>query len=105
MITSSITHWCPTCHSTNIVGNGHTTYGAQRCLCPDCGRTRLLVPRRQESITAFAVAALVLHLLPLREAKDRFVISIDRTEWHCGKTPINIFMASLLYQGTAFPLV
>ena len=53
-----------------------------------------------------ATAALVQHLLPV---KDRFVISIDRTEWHFGKTPINIliniFMASLVYDGTAFPLV
>ena len=49
-----------------------------------------------------ATAALVLHLLPV---KDRFVISIDRTEWHFGKTPINVFMASLVYEGTAFPLV
>lgn len=49
-----------------------------------------------------AVAALVLHLLPI---KDRLVISIDRTEWHFGKTPINIFMASVVYDGTAFPLV
>src|SRR5690606_36658473 len=47
-------------------------------------------------------AALVLHLVPI---SDRFVISIDRTEWHFGKTPINILMASLVYQGTAFPLV
>lgn len=48
-----------------------------------------------------ATAALVLHLLPL---KDRFVISIDRTEWHFGTTPINILMASIVYDGTAFPL-
>lgn len=49
-----------------------------------------------------AIASLVLHLLPV---KDRFIISVDRTEWHFGKTPINIFMASLVYEGTAFPLV
>ena len=52
-----------------------------------------------------AVAALVLHLLPRPKAQQRFVISVDRTEWHFGKTPINIFMASIVYQGTAFPLV
>lgn len=52
-----------------------------------------------------ATAALVLHLLPIGEAKNRLVISIDRTEWHFGKTPINIFMASIVHQGTAFPLV
>lgn len=55
-----------------------------------------------------AIAAFVLHLLPVaggRSAKDRLVISLDRTEWHFGKTPINIFMASVVYDGTAFPLV
>lgn len=49
-----------------------------------------------------ATAALVMHLIPV---KDRLVISIDRTEWHFGQTPINILMASVVYQGTAFPLV
>ncbi|MGI9173912.1 MAG: IS4 family transposase, partial [Rhodothermales bacterium] len=49
-----------------------------------------------------AVAAFVLHLLPTDE---RFVIALDRTEWHFGRTPINIFMASLVHDGTAFPLV
>jgi hypothetical protein len=49
-----------------------------------------------------AVAELVLHLLP---QTGRFVIAIDRTNWDFGKTPINIFMASLVHDGTAFPLV
>lgn len=52
-----------------------------------------------------AVAALVLHLLPRPTTGQRFVISIDRTEWHFGKTPVNILMAAIVYQGTAFPLV
>lgn len=56
----------------------------------------------EDKLSQRATAVLVLHLLPV---KERFVISIDRTEWHFGKTPINIFMASLVYQGTAFPLV
>ncbi|HMB92981.1 MAG TPA: IS1 family transposase, partial [Rhodothermales bacterium] len=33
--------------------NGHTTYGAQRCLCHDCHKTRVLVPRRDKSLFAF----------------------------------------------------
>jgi len=33
---------CPNCSSENIVKNGHTTYGAQRCLCHDCGKTRVI---------------------------------------------------------------
>jgi hypothetical protein len=49
-----------------------------------------------------AVAAFVLHLLPQTE---RLVVAIDRTEWHFGKAPINVLMASVVYDGTAFPLV
>ncbi|MEM6782307.1 MAG: hypothetical protein AAF624_01045 [Bacteroidota bacterium] len=49
-----------------------------------------------------AVAAFVLYLLPTTE---RLVIATDRTEWHFGRTPINIFMASVVHDGTAFPLV
>lgn len=49
-----------------------------------------------------AVAAFVLHLLP---EQRRLVIAIDRTTWHFGQTPINIFMASVVHDGTAFPLV
>ena len=76
MITSSITHWCPACHSTNIVKNGHTTYGAWRCLCPDCGRTRLLVPRRQESITAF-IERTLRERLSLRGVARIFGVSVQ----------------------------
>ena len=49
-----------------------------------------------------AVAAFVLHLLP---AHRQLVIAIDRTTWYFGRTPINIFMASVVHDGTAFPLV
>ena len=52
MIVTSIVHWCSACQSTNIVKNGHTSYGAQRCLCHDCHKTRVLVPRRDKSIYA-----------------------------------------------------
>ena len=47
------------------------------------------------------VARLVLWLLPL---KTGFVISIDRTNWEFGQSSINILMASIVYEGTAFPL-
>ena len=49
-----------------------------------------------------AVVAFVLHLLP---AHRQLVIAIDRTTWYFGRTPINIFMASVVHDGTAFPLV
>lgn len=58
MIVTSITHWCPACHSANIVKNGHTACGAQRCLCHDCRKTRVLIPRRHKSINAFVEGAL-----------------------------------------------
>ena len=63
MIVTSIVHWCPTCHSTNIVKNGHTPYGSQRCLCHDCHKTRVLVPRRDKSMLAFIERALRERLL------------------------------------------
>ncbi len=58
MIVTSITHWCPACQSTNIVKNGHTTYGQQRCLCHGCGKTRVLVPRRDSALDRFMEKAL-----------------------------------------------
>lgn len=45
---------------------------------------------------------LILRLLPV--AGD-FVISIDRTNWRFGTIDINILMAGIVYQGTAYPLV
>lgn len=35
----------------------------------------------------------------------KFYIAIDRTNWFWGKTPINIFMASICYEGIAIPLL
>ena len=34
-----------------------------------------------------------------------FVVSIDRTDWYLGETPLNILMLSLIHQGVAFPLL
>lgn len=48
------------------------------------------------------VASLVLKLLGLQAP---FVISIDRTDWYLGETPLNILMLSVVYQGLAFPLL
>lgn len=35
----------------------------------------------------------------------RFIVSIDRTNWKFGTTDINILMAAIVHQGTAFPLI
>src|SRR5215210_5314001 len=48
------------------------------------------------------VAALVIKLLGIAAP---FVISIDRTDWYLGETPLNILMLSLVYKGVAFPLL
>ena len=45
MIVTAVVHCCPNCHSTNILKNDHTCYGAQRCLCHDCGKTRVISRR------------------------------------------------------------
>src|SRR5215210_3134693 len=48
------------------------------------------------------VAALVIKLLGI---PSPFVVSIDRTDWYLGTTPLNILMLSLVWQGVAFPLL
>ena len=48
------------------------------------------------------VAQLVIKLLGIR---GPFLISIDRTDWYLGATPLNILMLSLVYKGVAFPLL
>lgn len=48
------------------------------------------------------VAALVIKLLGI---PTPFLISIDRTDWYLGETPLNILMLSLVYKGVAFPLL
>lgn len=48
------------------------------------------------------IAFLVIKLLGL---KPPFIISIDRTDWYLGETPVHIFMLSVVYKGIAFPLL
>ena len=49
-----------------------------------------------------AWSEMVLRLVPV---DGDFVISIDRTNWRFGRFEINILMAGIVYQGTAYPLV
>ncbi len=49
-----------------------------------------------------AWSEMVLRLVPV---EADFVISIDRTNWRFGRFEINILMAGIVYQGTAYPLV
>lgn len=48
------------------------------------------------------VAALVIKLLGIPKP---VVVSLDRTDWYLGETPLNILMLSLVYKGVAFPLL
>ena len=48
------------------------------------------------------VASLVIKLLGIPAP---FVVSIDRTDWYLGQTPLNILMLSLVCKGVAFPLL
>ena len=48
------------------------------------------------------IARLVIKLLGIPKP---FIISIDRTDWYLGETPLNILMLSLVYRGVAFPLL
>lgn len=48
------------------------------------------------------IARLIFNLLP---KQDRFILSIDRTNWKFGQTNINIFMLGIVYKGVAFPLL
>lgn len=34
-----------------------------------------------------------------------FIISIDRTDWYLGETPLNVLILSVVYKGVAFPLL
>lgn len=47
------------------------------------------------------ISRLLYALLP---CKDNLMISIDRTEWKSGSQWINILMAAVIYNGTAFPV-
>jgi hypothetical protein len=48
------------------------------------------------------IAFLVIKLLGIPQP---FVLSIDRTDWYLGATPLNVFMLSVVYKGVAFPLL
>ena len=48
------------------------------------------------------IARLVFNLLP---KQDKYMLSIDRTNWKFGKANINIFMLGIVYKGVAFPLL
>lgn len=48
-----------------------------------------------------ALGRLLVHLLPQNEL---YVAVLDRTEWHFGKTAVNILMIGIAHKGVAFPV-
>jgi len=48
------------------------------------------------------IAVLVIKLLGIPQP---FILSIDRTDWYLGATPLNVFMLSVVCKGVAFPLL
>ena len=66
---------CPNCCSTNIVKNGRTVYGAQRCLCHDCGKTRVIERKIKEDNTEL-IQRSFLERLSLRGICRVFRISL-----------------------------
>lgn len=63
--------------------------------------------RCQRFLRGFAVpfaeiASLVIKLLGIPQP---FILSIDRTDWYLGATPLNVFMLSVVFKGVAFPLL
>jgi hypothetical protein len=49
-----------------------------------------------------AVAAFVLRLLGVPAPR---ALTLDRTDWYLGRTPLNILVLGVVHQGTAFPLL
>lgn len=56
----------------------------------------------QYYLSSDLVARLIFSLLP---KKDKYILSIDRTNWKFGQADINIFMLGIAYDGVAFPLL
>lgn len=52
----------------------------------------------------FRYAQLASFLFGLFAQQDTVYLSMDRTNWQWGKSPINILMLSLVYKGTAIPV-
>ena len=52
----------------------------------------------------FSYAEVASFLFGLFACEDKVYLSMDRTNWQWGKSPINILMLSLVYKGTAIPI-
>lgn len=53
---------------------------------------------------SFDMSTIVLLVLQLFPLDDKYILTLDRTNWKWGKTPINILMLSVAYLGISIPL-
>ena len=53
---------------------------------------------------SFDMSTIVLLVLQLFPLEDKYILTLDRTNWKWGKTPINILMLSVAYLGISIPL-
>ena len=67
---------CPNCGSKNIVKNGRTIYGAQRSLCHDCGKTRV-IERKNKLDQTKSIQRSFLERLSLRGICRVFKLSLS----------------------------
>lgn len=69
---------------------------------PDSSYKRLQRFLRFFSLSYAALARCVVGLLGL---EPPWVLTLDRTEWYLGKTPLNVLTLGIAYKGVAFPLL
>ena len=50
-------------------------------------------------------AELARFVIALMGLKPPFVITIDRTDWYLGETPLNVLLLGIAFQGVSFPLL
>ncbi len=69
---------------------------------PESNEKRLKRFFNEIELDKISFANLMLKLLP---KLDRYILSLDRTNWKIGKVNINILMLGISHQGIVFPLV
>lgn len=57
---------------------------------------------RNFKIDFTAIASFITSLLP---NENGWILTLDRTDWKLGKTPVNILVLGIAYKGAAFPIL
>jgi len=69
---------------------------------PDSHYKRIQRFLRFFAVPLAAVATLIVKLLPIR---GPFVLTLDRTNWQLGQTPLNLLVLGVAWRGVSFPLL